>query len=63
MQEAYNYISVINDEINKQIELARLRAEALRASQQTKPETTSIIDKTRENLKGLTDRLMGIIGN
>lgn len=63
LQEAYNYISVINDEINKQIELARLRAEALRASQQTKPETTSIIDKTRENLKGLTDRLMGIIGN
>lgn len=63
LQEAYNYMSVINAEINKQIELARLRAEALRASQQTKPETTSIIDKTRENLKGLTDRLMGIIGN
>ena len=63
LQEAYNYISVINDEINKQIELARLRAEALRASQQTKQESTSIIDKTRENLKGLTDRLMGIIGN
>lgn len=63
LQEAYNYISVINDEINKQIELARLRAEALKTTQQTKQESTSIIDKTRENLKGLTDRLKGIIGN
>lgn len=63
LQEAYNYISVINDEINKEIELARLRAETSKTTQQTKQEPISIIDKTRENLKELTDRLKGIIGN
>lgn len=63
LQEAYNYMSVINAEINRQIETARLRAEALKESQKPAQESTSIIDRTRENLRGLTDRLMGIIGN
>lgn len=62
LQEAYDYIQLINQEIFKQMEIARLRAEAMKTNQkQDKTIDTTIIDKTKENLKTLTDKLKGII--
>lgn len=63
LQEAYNYIYVINQEIVRQIEIAKLRAEAMKTTQKqdNNNESTSIVNKTRENLKNLTDRLKGLI--
>lgn len=63
LQEAYDYIDLINQEIARQMEIARLRAEELKKSQPKIQQNTTIIDKTRENLKSLTDRLKGLINN
>ena len=58
LQEAYNYISEINKERLRQIEIARLRSEAL--SRQNKKEL-SVIDKTKEGLKNLTDKIKELL--
>ena len=63
LQEAYDYLYLINQETARQMEIARLRAEELKKTQSTQTQETTIIDKTRENLKGLTDRLKGLINN
>ena len=43
------------------MEIAKLRAEELKKTQNIQTQETTIIDKTRENLKSLTDRLKGLI--
>lgn len=61
LQEAYDYLYLISQEIARQMEIAKLRAEELKKTQNIQTQETTIIDKTRENLKSLTDRLKGLI--
>ena len=57
------YIQLINQEIFKQTEIARLKAEAEKKPVSKKPtiNPTTIVDKTKENLKILTDRIKGFV--
>ena len=61
LQEAYDYLYLINQETARQMEIAKLRAEEQKKKQSTQKQETTIIDKTRENLKSLTDRIKGLI--
>ena len=63
LQEAYDYIQLINQEIFKQTEIARLKAEAEKKPVSKKPiiNPSTIVDKTKENLKVLTDRIKGLV--
>ncbi len=58
LQETYDYISEINKERLKQIEIARLKEE-YRQRQQKKDIT--VIDKTKQGLKNLTDRIKELL--
>lgn len=58
LQEAYDYITEINQERLKQIEIARLKEEE---KQQQKQKDVTVIDKTREGLKSLTDRIKQLL--
>ena len=63
LQEAYDYIQLINQEIFKQTEIARLKAEAEKkpVSKKSTINPSTIVDKTKENLKVLTDRIKGLV--
>lgn len=63
LQEAYDYMQLINQEIFKQTEIARLKAEAEKKPESKKPiiNPSTIVDKTKENLKTFTDRIKGLV--
>ncbi len=58
LQETYDYMNEINKERLKQIEIARLREEAIRNQQSN---DLSIVDKTKQGLKSLTDRIKELL--
>lgn len=58
LQESYDYMDLINKERLKQIEIARLREEAIKKQQD---KNSGILDKTKKGLKNLTDRIKSLI--
>ena len=58
LQETYDYMDVINKERLKQIEIARLKEEAL---QRQRDKDSGILDKTKKGLKNLTDRIKNLL--
>lgn len=58
LQETYDYMDVINKERLKQIEIARLKEEALKKNRE---KDSGILDKTKKGLKNLTDRIKNLL--
>ena len=58
LQEAYDYIYVINDEKIKQSEIERIRQELL---EQEKYKNSSLLDKSRMGLKNLSNRIRSLL--
>lgn len=59
LQESYDYIVEINKERLKQIEIARLKQEALLREQE---KNQSLRDRTRKGLQNLTKKIQELIG-
>ena len=58
LQETYDYMNIINKERLKQIEIARLKEEAL---QRQRDKNSGVIDKTKKGLKSLTNRIKNLL--
>ena len=58
LQEAYDYMYIINRERLRQIEIARLRQEAI---QKEIDKNSSLLDKGKKGLKNFTDKLKSLL--